>query len=62
MSEVYFRDYLDNGIPIDVEGVYERDEVSVYACVHGTTMPIVLTSAEEDRLIASIIDAARRVI
>ena len=62
MSEVYFRDYLDNGVPVDVEGIYERDEVSVYACITGTIMPIVLTPAEEDRLIASVIDAARRVI
>ena len=63
MSEVYFLDRLDNGIPIYVEGVYEpNQEVSVYAYVHGAAVPIVLTPAEEDRLIASVIDAARRVI
>jgi len=45
-----------------VEGIYERDEVSVYACITGTIMPIVLTPAEEDRFIAATIDAARRVI
>jgi hypothetical protein len=60
MSEVYFRDVLDNGIPIDVEGYYEpNEEVMVNACIAGSTLPIVLTPDEEYRLIGEVIRLGR---
>ena len=63
MIEVFFRDVLDNGVPVDVEGLYEpNDEVTITACISGSAMPIVLTPEEEDRIIKAVIEAGRRVI
>ena len=64
MIEVFFRDTLDNGIPVDVEGHYEpgEDTTMVIACISGSSMPIVITPAEEDRLLMAVIEAGRQVI